>query len=37
VFWPTKEYGLIEISKRRGDGGEITIDKEIPTKIFIWT
>ena len=28
--WPSEEYGLIEISKRRGRGGEITIDQGIP-------
>jgi hypothetical protein len=28
--WPSKEYGLIEISKRRGGGGEMTIDQRIP-------
>jgi hypothetical protein len=29
--WPSKEYGLIEISKRRGGGGEMMIDQGIPT------
>jgi hypothetical protein len=28
--WPSEEYGLIEISKRRGGGGEMTIDQGIP-------
>jgi hypothetical protein len=27
--WPSEEYGLIEISKRRVDGGETMIDQEI--------
>jgi hypothetical protein len=29
-FWPSEEYGLIEISKRRGDGGEMMIHQGIP-------
>jgi fatty-acid desaturase len=33
--WPSEEYGLIEISKRRGGGREMMIDQGIPTKIFI--
>jgi hypothetical protein len=28
--WPSEEYGLIEISKRTGGGGEMTIDQGIP-------
>jgi hypothetical protein len=28
--WPSEEYGLIEVSKRRGGGGEMMIDQGIP-------
>jgi hypothetical protein len=28
--WPSEEYGLIETSKRRGGGGEMTIHQGIP-------
>jgi hypothetical protein len=28
--WPSEEYGLIEINKRSGGGGEMMIDQGIP-------